>query len=420
MNPMEDKDFMGQMAQFSQLEQMTNVASTLQNERAFNLIGREVSYNDKETGELKTGTVEKVSIEAGKTDPDHRRRRRASSPTAVTEVTVSHLPIDPALLSPGARRPSRPTRATVPERHGGRRRARRSATSWRAARAGVQFSGHALQRIERRGIDTGPQTLMRLQEGVARAAGQGRPRVGRPRRRHGLRRLRPQQDRHHGGRPRAHARPRLHEHRQRRHRVTAKRVPPMLRGMYSAISGLKMHQSMLDVTANDIANVNTIGYKGSRTTFTDQLAQLQSAATAPGAGVRRPQPGPDRPRRAVRLDRQPDGRRRAAGHEQRARPGRAGRGLVPHQDATARPTRDDRSTADAGPADAYTRAGNFTRNADGFLVTQNGGYLLGRPRTARPAYLKVPNGASNMTVVGHRRGHLRPRGRRRRARAPAS
>src|SRR3712207_7846381 len=32
MNPMEDKDFMGQMAQFSQLEQMTNVASTLQNE----------------------------------------------------------------------------------------------------------------------------------------------------------------------------------------------------------------------------------------------------------------------------------------------------------------------------------------------------------------------------------------------------
>lgn len=67
MNPMEDKDFMGQMAQFSQLEQMTNVASTLRNERAFSLIGREVSYNNKETGELKSGTVEKVSIEAGKT-----------------------------------------------------------------------------------------------------------------------------------------------------------------------------------------------------------------------------------------------------------------------------------------------------------------------------------------------------------------
>jgi flagellar basal-body rod modification protein FlgD len=67
MNPMEDKDFMGQMAQFSQLEQMTNVNSALQNERAFNLIGREVSYNDKETGELKSGKVEKVSIEGAKT-----------------------------------------------------------------------------------------------------------------------------------------------------------------------------------------------------------------------------------------------------------------------------------------------------------------------------------------------------------------
>ena len=67
MNPMEDKDFMGQMAQFSQLEQMTNVATSLKDQRSFALIGREVTYNDKETGELKTGTVEKVSIEAGKT-----------------------------------------------------------------------------------------------------------------------------------------------------------------------------------------------------------------------------------------------------------------------------------------------------------------------------------------------------------------
>ena len=39
--------------------------------------------------------------------------------------------------------------------------------------AGVQFSGHALQRIERRGISMDPQTLVRLSEGVARAAGKG-------------------------------------------------------------------------------------------------------------------------------------------------------------------------------------------------------------------------------------------------------
>jgi flagellar basal-body rod modification protein FlgD len=67
MNPMEDKDFMGQMAQFSQLEQMTNVAATLQSERAFSMLGRDVVYNDDKTGELVTGKVEKVAIDGATT-----------------------------------------------------------------------------------------------------------------------------------------------------------------------------------------------------------------------------------------------------------------------------------------------------------------------------------------------------------------
>jgi flagellar hook protein FlgE len=48
--------------------------------------------------------------------------------------------------------------------------------------------------------------------------------------------------------------------------------------MFSAISGLKVNQTMLDVTANDLTNVNTIGYKSARTTFQDSLAQLQRGA----------------------------------------------------------------------------------------------------------------------------------------------
>src|SRR4029079_1984441 len=52
----------------------------------------------------------------------------------------------------------------------------------------------------------------------------------------------------------------------------------MMRGMFTAISGLKQHQTMLDVTANDIANVNTIGYKSSRVTFEDTLTQMQRGA----------------------------------------------------------------------------------------------------------------------------------------------
>ncbi len=39
--------------------------------------------------------------------------------------------------------------------------------------ADVQFSGHAMQRVERRGIDLGPQTLARLRDGVDRAAAKG-------------------------------------------------------------------------------------------------------------------------------------------------------------------------------------------------------------------------------------------------------
>src|SRR5688500_9133494 len=62
----------------------------------------------------------------------------------------------------------------------------------------------------------------------------------------------------------------------------------MMRGMFSAISGLKTHQVALDVTANDLANVNTVGYKGAKTTFQDSLQQMQragGAATAGSAGM---------------------------------------------------------------------------------------------------------------------------------------
>ena len=58
----------------------------------------------------------------------------------------------------------------------------------------------------------------------------------------------------------------------------------MMRSMFAAISGLKAHQVMLDVTAADIANVNTLGYKSSRMTFRDSLSQLQRGGAAPGPG----------------------------------------------------------------------------------------------------------------------------------------
>ncbi|AEE44819.1 flagellar hook protein FlgE [Cellulomonas fimi] len=48
----------------------------------------------------------------------------------------------------------------------------------------------------------------------------------------------------------------------------------MLRSLFSGISGLRSHQTMLDVTGNNIANVNTTGFKSSQTQFQDTLSQM--------------------------------------------------------------------------------------------------------------------------------------------------
>jgi len=55
----------------------------------------------------------------------------------------------------------------------------------------------------------------------------------------------------------------------------------MLRSLYSGISGLRSHQTMLDVTGNNIANVNTTAFKSSATQFQDTLSQLTQGAGGP-------------------------------------------------------------------------------------------------------------------------------------------
>jgi flagellar hook protein FlgE len=55
----------------------------------------------------------------------------------------------------------------------------------------------------------------------------------------------------------------------------------MLRSMFSAISGLRAHQTKMDVTGNNIANVNTVGFKGSQTVFQDTLSQVIRSGGAP-------------------------------------------------------------------------------------------------------------------------------------------
>lgn len=57
----------------------------------------------------------------------------------------------------------------------------------------------------------------------------------------------------------------------------------MMRGLYSGVAGLKAHQTKMDVIGNNIANVNTVGFKSSSANFSDTFYQMLSPATGPNA-----------------------------------------------------------------------------------------------------------------------------------------
>jgi flagellar hook protein FlgE len=59
----------------------------------------------------------------------------------------------------------------------------------------------------------------------------------------------------------------------------------MIRSMYSAVSGLRAHQTMMDVVGNNIANVNTNGFKKSNVVFQDILSQTLKGASAPTSAI---------------------------------------------------------------------------------------------------------------------------------------
>jgi len=166
----------------------------------------------------------------------------------------------------------------------------------------------------------------------------------------------------------------------------------MMRSMFTAISGLKNHQLMLDVTANNIANVNTVAYKGSRTTFKDSLYQVQvgAAGPSPGQGGR----NPSQVGLGVQLgsidNLMGSGSLQATGNPTDVAIEGEGMFIVAA------------GTPPALPANhLYTRAGNFTFNSQGYLVTADGYYVLGRTTAGAGApdtYIQVPAGATDVAI----------------------
>ena len=177
----------------------------------------------------------------------------------------------------------------------------------------------------------------------------------------------------------------------------------MMRGMFAAISGLKNHQVMLDVTANDIANVNTIGYKSARTTFKDSLNQLQRGASGPGGGAG----GANAAQVGLGVT--------LGSIDNLMRAARCSRRATCSTSRSTAPASSGSSTSDGDAADPrhrtfeYTRAGNFTTNADGYLLTQDGYYVQGQDAGGAAHAAADPGRLDQRRHRPERRGHLRRR-----------
>ena len=160
------------------------------------------------------------------------------------------------------------------------------------------------------------------------------------------------------------------------------RKNPMMRAMSSGVAGLKAHQTAMDVVGNNIANVNTYGFKGSRTTFSDVLYQTLTTATAPNTttgagGVNPSQVGYGATASSVEMD---------TGRAGMATTGFGGDCYINGEGyfviASGTPGTDENYPPDY----KYTRVGELSFDSAGYLVDGNGERVCGI-ETAAPAAL---------------------------------
>lgn len=137
----------------------------------------------------------------------------------------------------------------------------------------------------------------------------------------------------------------------------------MVRSMYSGVSGMRTHQTAMDTIGNNIANVNTYGFKGSRTTFADiyyQSLRGASAASASRGGVNASQVGVGSQVRSVDL--------------------MMTRSSFTQTDMTMDVAVDGEGFLQVMDPDGnkyYTRAGQLLFDANGNLVDSKGNFVLG-------------------------------------------
>ncbi|MBT2657795.1 flagellar hook-basal body complex protein [Bacillus sp. ISL-18] len=163
----------------------------------------------------------------------------------------------------------------------------------------------------------------------------------------------------------------------------------MLKSLYSGVSGMKGFQTKLDVIGNNVANVNTVGFKKSRVMFQDIINQNIAGATA-ATNTR----GGINPRQ-VGLG------TKIASIDTIQTPGspmttNVGTDLAIDGDAFFA------VSPEIGGAQYLTKAGNFTRDNNGNLVNSNGYFVLGVNKSSNtPVKINITEDARNLDASGN-------------------
>ncbi|MFT8887921.1 MAG: flagellar hook-basal body complex protein [Ethanoligenens sp.] len=152
-----------------------------------------------------------------------------------------------------------------------------------------------------------------------------------------------------------------------------------MRALNSAVTGLQAQQTAMDVIGNNIANVNTAGFKSSRTDFSDLFYQtLQGGTNTTNAS----EVGYGTKVSGISKDMSTTGYT-ATGISSNLFISGNGYFVVSNDDGshTAGTSKSDLATNTATVNDLYTRVGNFKTTADGYLVDASGNYVMGVDKT---------------------------------------
>lgn len=195
----------------------------------------------------------------------------------------------------------------------------------------------------------------------------------------------------------------------------------MLRSMYSAISGMNAFQTELDVVGNNIANVDTTGYKASRTEFSDILSQTMAGASQPantGPGGTNPeQVGLGVNVASIYTPFTQGADQETGVNTDVALDGNGFFIVSPAATTNAATATDTESTVTPIGTNPvyYTRAGDFSADASGDIVTPDGsklmGYLTWTAGATVPAGTQIMvNGNMYKTTNGGTSGSTPPTG----------